>query len=264
MISTQPKVYLVSRPRIDSSILENYLEAAGGEDWYDDRFPLENHVNPDSETLVELGGKICYRSWKPGLNPNVTKVREDRHEYLENILASGHGSVLEHASWSFVFRHVSRVFTHELIRHRAGVAISQESMRYVRLTEIPFWIPDWILEDEEATRIVVEAIEAQEKAVKKLSDHLDIDNMKSFHKKKKATSFLRRIVGNGVTTDLLWTCNARELRHVIEARTSAAAEEEMQLVFGNVAELMIREAPELFGDFEHQADGSYKPKYSKV
>ena len=64
-----------------------------------------------------------------GANPNVSKVRADRREYFANILRSAHGSVLEHANYSFALRNVSRVLTHELVRHRAGSAFSQESLR---------------------------------------------------------------------------------------------------------------------------------------
>ena len=42
--------------------------------------------------------------------------------YLDHILEVGHGSVLEHAVWNFVFTGVSRSLTHELVRHRAGWA----------------------------------------------------------------------------------------------------------------------------------------------
>src|SRR3954470_18901298 len=58
-------------------------------------------------------GRMCYRSWAPGLNPNVTRVRADSTAYLENILRSAHGSVLEHANYSFVFHNVSRVFCYD-------------------------------------------------------------------------------------------------------------------------------------------------------
>src|SRR5690348_17966668 len=56
------------------------------------------------------------------LNPNVKKVRADQRAYLENILAQQHGSVLEHAQFTFVFHNVTRVLTHELARHRPGTA----------------------------------------------------------------------------------------------------------------------------------------------
>ena len=116
-----------------------YLEDVGGASWLDRRL-AEGDPNA-GELLVEFGGRACYRSWEPGLNPNVTKVRTDQREYFENILRSAHGSVLEHASYSFALRNVSRVFTHELVRHRAGSAFSQESLRYVRLTDIGFRVP---------------------------------------------------------------------------------------------------------------------------
>ena len=69
------------------------------------------------------------------------RVRTDSTEYFANVLASGHGSVLEHANFSFAFRNVSRVATHEIVRHRAGAAYSQESLRYVRLADIGFRVP---------------------------------------------------------------------------------------------------------------------------
>ena len=55
---------------------------------------------------MEFGGRACYRSWEPGLNANVSKVRTDQHEYFANILRSAHGSVLEHANYSFALRNV--------------------------------------------------------------------------------------------------------------------------------------------------------------
>lgn len=99
--------------------------------------------NPPSmpSTLVGLAGKRCYLSFKVGINPNVTKIREDWVKYLDNVLSSGHGSVLEHATYTWAIEGVSRVFTAEMNRHRAGVAISEGSMRYIRMEDIPFWMP---------------------------------------------------------------------------------------------------------------------------
>ncbi|KKK63349.1 hypothetical protein LCGC14_2995190, partial [marine sediment metagenome] len=80
------------------------------------------------------------------INRNLTRVREGNQPHIKNILDSGHGSVLEHASATFAFRNVSRVFTHEIVRHRAGWAFSQESLRYVRADELGYWLPS-ILQD---------------------------------------------------------------------------------------------------------------------
>ncbi len=139
MREASPKVFLVSRPSVDLKEMQAYLDEVGGADWLERRI---NEAVPDVELLAEFAGRACYRSWKPGLNPNVRKIRQDRYDYFENLLASGHGSVLEHANFTFVARDVSRrVVTHEWVRHRAGAAYSQESLRYVRLTELGFRVP---------------------------------------------------------------------------------------------------------------------------
>ena len=95
---------------------------------------------------MEFAGRLCYRSWEPGLNKNVRQVRTNVEDYLDNLLKSMHGSVLEHSFYVFIFHQVSRVFTHELVRHRVGTSISQESLRFVRLDDLPFWFPDWAQE----------------------------------------------------------------------------------------------------------------------
>jgi len=98
-------------------------------------------IASDPALLIAIAAKRCYNAFEPGLNPNVTKVRTELVEYIDNILKSGHGSVLEHATHSFAIEGVSRVFTGEMNRHRAGVAISEASMRFIRYADIPMWVP---------------------------------------------------------------------------------------------------------------------------
>jgi thymidylate synthase (FAD) len=263
---TRPQVYVIARPEIDWDGLGTYLEQVGAEDWYDKHSDYDQlRPTSDGQMLIEVAGRACYRSWEPGLNPNVTKVRTDQEEYLRNILRSGHGSVLEHAYYSFAFRHISRVLTHELVRHRPGTAISQESMRYVRLTDIPFWLPDWVQDDELLKTAILQHLATQESFLLWLADYFDLDNPTiRFQDKKAKTSFMRRFAPDGVATDMIWTCNVRELRHIITMRTDPSAEEEIRLVFAQVARLMVMECPQLFGDFEERPDGSWVPVYKKV
>jgi thymidylate synthase (FAD) len=262
MHETTPSVFLIARPSIELEGMRGYLEDVGGASWLDRQLEESGGSPNGGELLVEFGGRACYRSWEPGLNVNVTRVRTDRRAYFENILRSAHGSVLEHANYSFALRNVSRVFTHELVRHRAGSAFSQESLRYVRLTDIGFRVPE-VLEPvrEQALQIVEQLEEFQRDAAQRLG--LDEDGV-PFHVKKEATSALRRLAPLGLSTDIIWTANARTLRHVIEMRTAAGAEEELRLVFDSVAQIALREAPLLFQDFERQDDGSWVPEYRKV
>jgi thymidylate synthase (FAD) len=242
--------------------MRGYLEEVGGASWLDRRLD-ESEGEPNAgQLLVEFGGRACYRSWEPGLNPNVSKVRTDQREYFANILRSAHGSVLEHASYSFALRNVSRVFTHELVRHRAGSAFSQESLRYVRLTEIGLRVPPALEPVREQVVSIVEALEEfQVSAARELG--IDEDGV-PFHVKKEVTSALRRLAPIGLSTDIVWTANVRTLRHVIEMRTAEGAEEELRMVFDRVARIMLEEAPGLFQDFARTDDGSWTPEFRKV
>ncbi len=267
-------MFLIARPSIDLEGMRAYLQDVGGESWLELR--LAGETAPESgdsgqsqqaqvsagELLVEFGGRACYRSWEPGLNPNVSKIRTDRREYFANILRSGHGSVLEHASYSFALRDVSRVFTHELVRHRAGSAFSQESLRYVRLTDIGFRVPPALQPVREQVLSIVEQLEEFQVSA---AATLGIDDQGvPFHIKKEVTSALRRLAPIGLSTDIVWTANARTLRHVIEMRTAEGAEEELRLVFDKVARIMQAEAPNLFQDFVRQDDGCWVPENHKV
>ena len=152
--------------------------------------------------------------------------------------------------------------THELVRHRAGSAFSQESLRYVRLTDIGFRVPPALepIRDQVVT-LVEQLQEFQASAADTLG--LDEDGL-PFEAKKEVTSALRRLAPIGLSTDILWTANVRTLRHVIEMRTAQGAEEELRLIFDMVARVMRKEAPGLFQDFEPRDDGSWVPQHRKV
>lgn len=220
----------------------------------------------DGQALVEFAGRICYQSYEPGLNPNVTRVREAPADYFANIIKSGDGSILEHGFCSFAILNASRVATHEIVRHRVGTAISQESLRYVRPKELKFWIPDEL--SQEQRQQLVKAVETVEATYRALENQIPWNEL-SMEKKKRLTSALRRILPQGMGTSLIWTANHRTLRWVIEMRTDPAAEVEIRKIFNQVAEICRRDYPYLYSDFEASdlPDGtkSWKPRLrSKV
>ena len=260
MHETTPGVELIARPSIDFDALERYLKYVGGEEWLELRRGMDEDPNP-GQLLVEAAGRACYRSWKEGLNPNVTRIRKDQAEYFLNIMRSGHGSVLEHANYSFILYDVSRVATHEIVRHRAGSAFSQESLRFVRLQDMGFRIPESM---EKMRPRIIAILETLEEFQIAASEEFDLDNKEiPFHHKKEITSAMRRLAPEGLSTVLFWTANVRTLRHTIQARTDPGAEEELRTVFNMIGNIMVQEAPLLFGDFT-VVDGAWTTEYRKV
>ena len=257
MNEVKPIVFLVAetRPVGNSNgqgilCLDDYLmHITKGAGW-------EMNASSGPEDLVEVMGRSCYKSFGTELNPNITKVRESGREYLKNIINVGHGSVLEHSSVSFMFCNVSRVFTHELVRHRVGCAISQESLRFVRLEEIDAWAPTVIRESPEAMEIMRTAFFQSERAYRDLTEILIHQDM-PFAQKKIITSALRRVAPIGLATNIGWTANFRTLRHVLEMRTHPSAEEEIRLVFEMVGDILITRYPSVFGDYTREYVDGY-------
>lgn len=261
MKKVDPHVFLVGETKVVDEGLSAYLEHLGVSEWQSD-------APTDVEKLIEVMGRLCYRSFKPGLNPNVKKVREHNKDYIANIIRVKHGSVTEHAMVNFIFTDVSRVFTHELVRHRPGVAISQESLRYVRLDDLHLWAPTVIRESKEAMEIFANTFAHLEKLQIELAELFELDKEGTpFHTKKKVTSAMRRIAPIGLATTIGWSANIRTLRWVLEMRTDPSAEEEIRYVFGKVGEMVCQRYPHLFADFSvEQVDGlpHYKPAASKI
>jgi thymidylate synthase (FAD) len=233
MLLVQPQVFRIAQTQIHEPGLQAMLEHLGVPDWTTD-------AKDEHSKLAEVSGRLCYLSFEPGLNKNVTKVREGNEVYLENIINSKHGSVTEHATVTYAIMDVSRVFTHELVRHRVGTAFSQLSGRYVRADQIRFFYPRLFtafgsqLQQDETYKVIEQTIQTIEGAYLKLEAIWGIDQMKDFGTKKKLTSAFRRICPNGQTNHIVLTANHRMFRFMTMKRSHRSAEEEIRFVFGDL------------------------------
>lgn len=247
----EPKAYFIGDSAVPGEGMDGYLQAIGAGSW------LTPDVESDGELLVEIAGRTCYKSFGLDLNANLTKVRTDHAEYIGNILKTKHGSVLEHATTTLGLVNISRILTHELVRHRAGCAYSQESMRFVRLQDVGMWIPSCIRENPDALAEFKSAVNHAELAYAALTSiliHAQPDI--SFGKKKEITSAIRRIAPSGHATTIVVTANHRAWRHLIELRTAEGAEEEIRLVFHDIACQFAQRYPAFYQDMAYD-EGDY-------
>lgn len=261
----ESQVIKLAETRVDHEGVRKLLGELGGNalNWLSERsktWPSE------SEMLIEVAGRTCYESFGTGINPNITKVRNEPGEYFRNILSKGDGSILEHATVTFALVWVSRVLTHELVRHRVGTAYSQESLRYVRIQEIR--MPQWRASVDpkklsgEIEQKMTEALKELESQYREIVDKISWDTL-SFDEKKGLTSAIRRVLPQGLATVIVFTANHRTLRWLIEMRTTPGAEYEIRTIFGKIAEIILRDYPLVYSDFEkldlHDGTFQYKP-----
>jgi thymidylate synthase (FAD) len=247
-----PKVYLIGYTTLDTAALEQYLRDSGNEDFVESIIAARQRGLSDGEVLCSFYAKLCYASLTIGHNKNITRTRD----IPENLIAcfnQGHGSVFEHCQLNFVVRNCSRVFTHELVRHRAGTAFSQTSGRYVRGDSVDI-VFDPILGP---ARSEIETLQyIIEERYRLLVQKFGLDQMTDFTLKKKITSALRRLLPNGQSNEIGFSVNLRALRHIVQLRTNRHAEWEIREVFGQVYRLVKDRYPLLFyGAHEEIVDG---------
>ncbi len=228
---TEPKLTLLSRPVFTepSHLPVNWL----GE-------------STDGERLAEFAGRLCYMSQR---NPASRNTRD----YLENIKKQGHGSVLEHANYSILIEGVSRSFTHELVRHRAGFAYSQLSQRYVDEGDASFVVPPAIIGDEALETAwrsqVTQAQQTYVSLVESLMERYSWVGDK-VHRRKMAREAARGVLPNSTETKIVVTGNARAWRTMLELRSSEGAEMEIRRCAVAILRMLHAEAPAFFSDFE--------------
>ena len=186
-----------------------------------------------AEELIEYAGRLCYNlTDKLGTNPN----------WIQERIKDGHESILEHASMTFYIK-ASRVFTHELVRHRIA-SYSQRSQRYVNEGEPRYITPP------ELGEVVLEEQDTGAKFTADSWFRLAMDSAwRTYSELLKAgvrREIARYVLPNACETQIVMTMNFRELRHFIKLRTSKRALPEMREVAGKVKDICKEIAPKVF------------------
>jgi thymidylate synthase (FAD) len=211
------------------------------------------------EQLAKYAGQLCYQSWNGKFTKNCNV-----DTYLERIKSEGHGSVLEHASYTIQFTGIDRADTHELVRHRAGMAYSQVSQRYVDSPNfvLPVSLRNRDPEDKEVVRwynwISFTILPEYERRL-----GTDYEKIPVRDRKLRVES-ARRCLPNETEAPILVTGNLRAWRHIFEMRCSKYADASIRAVMLEAYYLLRSHEYHVFSDFQVGSDGSLTPKHSKV
>ena len=187
---------------------------------------------PDAARIVAAAAKICY-SASGAVDILDGLDREKTVSFLKMLRESGHLSPFEHISFTFAVEGVSRVTTHQLVRHRLA-SYSQQSQRYVAMSGQTCIVPPSVLNNEKAHALFMKQIEDAWKCYKELVD-LGIS-------KEDA----RFILPHGTETRLVMTMNARELHHFFSLRLCRRAQWEIRELARKMLILARDAAPEIF------------------
>lgn len=193
---------------------------------------------PEGEKLVSSAAKLCYSP------VGIDQIEEDQDEkkvssFLDLLMDLGHESPIEHVTFTFGIEGVSRTLTHQLVRHRIA-SYSQQSQRYVRLSQFEYIIPPYIEKNEKAKELFIKAMEEDQEAYDQISkllfeDHYNRyisggDSEKKAKQKaeKEAIEDARYVFPNACETKIVATMNARSLMNFFALRTCNRAQWEIR------------------------------------
>ena len=188
---------------------------------------------PDPERAIATAARLCYAP--VGAAELMETMPDERvKSVLSTIMASGHFSTLEHASYTFAIDGVSRALTHQLVRHRLA-SFNQQSQRYVKFTDgVDVVVPDTVKATPETRAVFDEAIEACVSAYEKLlAAGIPAEDA-------------RYLLPNAAESKIVVTMNVRELLHFFNLRCCNRAQWEIREMAHRMLELARPSAPFVF------------------
>ncbi len=196
---------------------------------------------PEALKVVYSAARQCYSSDAAGDIFDQAQGDDDVEGFIEKILASGHESPLEHVSFTFAIEGISRVCSHQLVRHRIA-SFSQQSQRYVREQDFDYIVPDSMKSDPEIKKIFEGLLSDIQSSYNKM---LDLFKRKGISG-EQANQDVRFVLPGACETKIVMTMNLRELIHFFSLRLCSRAQWEIRALAQEMLKICKNSSPTLF------------------
>jgi len=187
-------------------------------------FPTREIAQQYYLPLIYTACRTCYSELEPAdIFDRATTgqvATEKQQDLIRRVIESGHGSTIEHIVFTFGISGVTRTLSHQLVRHRAGVAFDQQSQRYLNYKKPSYMVPG-SLQD----------------ASPELREHFtsQMDESLAFYGEMLDAGIpgedARFVMPNATRTNLIMTANLRSLIHMSGLRLCTMAQWEIRRLF---------------------------------
>jgi thymidylate synthase (FAD) len=188
-------------------------------------FPTREIVERYYVPLIYTACRTCYSELAPddiferAIDGRIPPAKQ--RELIGRVIESGHGSTIEHVVFTFAITGVSRTLSHQLVRHRAGVAFDQQSQRYVSYKKgVSTMLPGTIAEAD--PDLLARYEDQVEGALELYSELVDAGI---------PGEDARFVFPNATRTNLVMTANLRALIHMSGLRLCTMAQWEIRRLF---------------------------------
>jgi len=199
-------------------------------------FPNREIVERYYVPLIYTACRTCYSELAPEEIFRKAETGEievaKMQRLISNVIESGHGSTIEHVVFTFGITGVSRTLSHQLVRHRAGVAFDQQSQRYVTFKKAATMLPQTIAEADPGVR---DRYEEQIEGAMSLYGDLVGAGIPG--------EDARFVFPNATRTNLVMTTNLRALIHMSGLRLCTMAQWEIRRLFQQIRHEIFSVSP---------------------
>ncbi len=198
-------------------------------------------VTPQALDVIYSAFRQCY---SPKYAADILKEKISqpaKEKFVKKVLASGHESPLEHVSFTFSVAGISRVLTHQLVRHRIA-SFSQQSQRYVKAEKFSYIVPPLMRKYAYLGRKFSKIMRLLSQEYKEIISFLESQGVKG----EAANQDARFILPQATETKIVVTMNCRELLHFFELRCCTRAQWEIRALAYRMLAICKRELPAVF------------------
>lgn len=157
---------------------------------------------------------------------------EEMLKLMDKVINAGHLSTTEHFTFNILIEGVSRALTHQLVRHRLA-SYSQQSQRYCKADKEGF---DYVIPDNIANVPMLK--NNFETAMYSLSELYNILTENGI-----LPEDARALLPNACLTNIVVTCNFRQLMHICNERLCTCAQKEIRSLFNEITRQFIKQCP---------------------
>jgi thymidylate synthase (FAD) len=199
-------------------------------------FPDREIVEKFYVPLIYTACRTCYSELEPqeifrrAVAGEVDPAKQQK--LIQGVIESGHGSTIEHIVFTFGISGVSRTLSHQLVRHRAGVAFDQQSQRYVTFKGASTMLPASI---EDAEPDVRDAYQGAVEGSMGVYGDLVAAGIPA--------EDARFVFPNANRTNLVMTTNLRALIHMSGLRLCTMAQWEIRRLFQLIRHEIFQVSP---------------------
>lgn len=206
------------------------------------------NYTPHPEATIAIAAKLCYSN-KSIQDLTLKASDDDAAEFIDRLMSLGHESPIEHVTFTFGIEGISRVNSHQLVRHRIA-SYSQKSQRYVNETQFEYVIPEAMEADPVTEIIYKETMQIIQERYDALRDILITryvkDGMDKKDAEKKANEDARMVLPNACCTSIIVTMNVRSLFNFFKHRCCNRAQWEIREMADEMYKLCYAVAPNIF------------------